>query len=743
MTQASAVPVFRYRAFISYSHQDKSWADWLHKALETYRLPSRLVGTQTAAGTIPRRLAPIFRDREELASATDLGSKVNEALEQSANLIVICSPRSASSRWVEQEVLSFKRMGRSEHIFCLIVDGEPHAAECPGREEEECLAPALRFRVDADGQLGTERTEPIAADAREGKDGRGKAKLKLIAGMLDIGFDSLRQRELQRRNRRLTAITALALFVTAVTTTLAIAAMFARHAAVVARVDAEVARNDAERRQKQAEDLVGFMLGDLYDKLHQVERLDIMESVNDKAMSYFASLPTKDVTDQALAQRAKALEKIGSVRQDQGHLPEAMAAYQAASILSARLAREAPTDMARQLQYARALAFIGTTHWFQGQLDAAQHSFDEARDVLLRAQPHAPHDLVLKFELEMLDNNLGHVLEAHGRLDEARAPYQSALELSRQLVAADPRRPEWAVELGGAHNNLGKLALLHGDLGTAIAEYSADDAIEAELAARDPKDISQRDAMLTVRAILGRTLALAGADELGMRHLQQAVDLAAGLVRDNPHNSSFQEDFAHYAQQLARLKRLNGDQAGARALIESSLSTLTALVGESPTDIGLQRELAEARTEQAAQALADGRLALARSQLLAALGTLDRLLEHQPHDRANLLATMAAQLLLARISTDPNTARQLRRAMVAEAQAQPSGQGDPRLVALQVEALLALGARADAQPLIQQLWSSGYRDAGLLAVLNRERIAYPVNAAFQKQLLAANGSGRH
>ena len=77
---------------------------WLHKAIETYRVPSRLVGTTTAAGVIPRRLAPIFRDRDELPSATDLGGKVDEALAASANLIVICSPAAATSRWVDAEV---------------------------------------------------------------------------------------------------------------------------------------------------------------------------------------------------------------------------------------------------------------------------------------------------------------------------------------------------------------------------------------------------------------------------------------------------------------------------------------------------------------------------------------------------------------------------------------------------------------------------------------------------------------
>ena len=66
------IPRFKYRAFISYSHQDQAWAQWLHKALETYRVPARLVGMETSAGVIPARLAPIFRDRDELPSATDL-----------------------------------------------------------------------------------------------------------------------------------------------------------------------------------------------------------------------------------------------------------------------------------------------------------------------------------------------------------------------------------------------------------------------------------------------------------------------------------------------------------------------------------------------------------------------------------------------------------------------------------------------------------------------------------------------
>ncbi|MEO8747443.1 MAG: toll/interleukin-1 receptor domain-containing protein [Rhodanobacter sp.] len=736
MTPSCGPATFRYRAFISYSHRDKAWADWLHKALETYRVPMRLVGQTTPAGVIPRRLAPIFRDRDELASATDLGRQVNAAIAECANLIVICSPRSATSPWVDTEVLAFKRLGRSERVFCLIVDGEPNASVQPGHEAEECFAPALRFQIGADGQPTTTRTEPIAADVRSGKDGKGNAKLKLIAGMLDVSFDALKQRELQRRNRRLAAITAMALAVMTVTSVLAISALIARHAATTAQAA-------AERRQKQAEGLVGFMLGDLSDKLTQVGRLDIMQAVDDKAMAYFASMPVRDVTDTALAQRAKAMEKIGYVRQVGGHLPEAMTSFLAARKITAALAMATPTNAARQLRYARILALIGQTYWNQGQLDAAQDSFTAAQGVLLRAWPYASHDRVFQFELEMIDNDLGHVLEAHGRLDAALVPYRSALELSRQLVAADPARKEWAVELGGAHNNLGKLALLHGDLVTAIAEYAADDAIESGLSARDPRDNDQRNAALVVHAILGRTLALTGADATAMRYLQQAVETAAALVQVDPHNDAFQDDLARYSVQLARLKRLNRNLIEARAMSAQSLATLLGLVRQDPTNAGLHADLAATLIEQAAESLAAGQAKAVRAQLPALLDELDASLKRQPHARPALLAKLDAQLLLANASTDPRTAAQLRKAVFDAAQSQPSGKGDPRLLALQVEALLALGNTGDAQPLTRQLWTSGYRDAELLVVLHGRRIAYPVNAAFQQRLLAISpGAGR-
>ncbi len=232
-------PEFRYRAFISYSHSDERWAGWLHRALETYRLPRHVAGRETVFGPVPERLAPVFRDREELATATNLGETLTRALTESAALVVICSPAAARSRWVNEEILTFKRLGREDRIFCLIVAGEPGASVRPGTTDEECFPNALIYRMGPDGELSGERSEPIAADVRPGKDSRNDARLKLVAGLVGVSLDELKQREAQRRQRRAMLLVAASLAGMAVTSTLATAAWLARNEAERQRVRAE------------------------------------------------------------------------------------------------------------------------------------------------------------------------------------------------------------------------------------------------------------------------------------------------------------------------------------------------------------------------------------------------------------------------------------------------------------------------------------------------------------------------
>ncbi len=191
-----AIPAFKYRAFLSYSHRDTKWAKWLHKALEGYRIEKDLVGRETPLGPVPNTLRPIFRDREDFSAGHSLTEQTLRALESSQSLIVLCSPDAARSKYVNEEIRHFKLLGHSNRVIAVIADGEP------GDEERECFPPAVRFKLGADGELTGEREEPIAADARPQGDGKELTLSKVVAGLLGVGLDEIVRRAERARRRR-------------------------------------------------------------------------------------------------------------------------------------------------------------------------------------------------------------------------------------------------------------------------------------------------------------------------------------------------------------------------------------------------------------------------------------------------------------------------------------------------------------------------------------------------------------
>ncbi len=193
---------YRFWAFISYSSRDVAVAKKLHRALENYSIPRDLRGRPGRDGAIPEKLFPIFRDRDELPLASDLGSTITDALKASRYLIVLCSPNSAKSRWVDEEVRTFKAMGREDRILALIVSGEPNGATIPGKEDLECFPPSLKTRIGLDGKPTGEPVEPIGGDLRKGGDGWTVAFLKAVAGITGLGFNAFARREHKRKRVR-------------------------------------------------------------------------------------------------------------------------------------------------------------------------------------------------------------------------------------------------------------------------------------------------------------------------------------------------------------------------------------------------------------------------------------------------------------------------------------------------------------------------------------------------------------
>jgi ankyrin repeat protein len=223
----------KYWAFISYSSKDAKTAKWLHQWIENFPVPKDFSGLELAPGEpLGKRLRPVFRDRDELPSSYELGPPIRHALEQSRYLIVLCSPNSAQSEWVEKEIQTFRELGKADRILAVILSGIQNAP--PEKADQECFPPSFR-----------EPFSPLAADLREKRDGKARGAIKLLAGILETDFDGLYKRHLRRR-RRLTITYASICFC------LIAICGFLLHQASVKSLEAAVARK-GEAQAKIAE----------------------------------------------------------------------------------------------------------------------------------------------------------------------------------------------------------------------------------------------------------------------------------------------------------------------------------------------------------------------------------------------------------------------------------------------------------------------------------------------------------
>ncbi len=208
------------------------------------------------------------------------------------------------------------------------------------------------------------------------------------------------------------------------------------------RTIAVEARDEADLRRGQAEDLIGFMLGDLREKLAPVGRLEILDDVGDKALEYFASVSENELTDDELLSRSKALYQIGEVRIAQGDLPAAEEPLRQSLALAEELSARDPTDGARLFGVGQAQFWVGYVHWFQGDSEAARQRYQEYLAVSERLVALDPDNLDWRQELGYAHTNLGAVYEAQGDLDRALQAIRQANDIKRRLVAAEPGNPD-------------------------------------------------------------------------------------------------------------------------------------------------------------------------------------------------------------------------------------------------------------------------------------------------------------
>lgn len=582
----------RYGVFLSYSHSDRTWARQVAEKLETWRVPGRLAGTEGAFGPIPARLGPVFRDRDELPASADLGPTISRALEESASMVVICSPAAARSRWVNEEVRTFKGLGRGDRIFALIVDGDPTAGDGP----EQCFPPALRFRATPDGKLTDEPAEPAAADARDSGDGARRALIRLTAGLLGVSYDALYRREQHRRRRRWLAIAVSAVVALAVAGTLAF--------------NARVAKETASRSQATSNALIDFLVGQRHPELASTDWSPGAVTLDDGTLVEPLS-PDTEITDETLDAQASALRAQGIEWQRQYKLESALQAFRLEHRRRIELVRRNRDEPGQIFELAQAAFYVGENYFLQQNIVRAEDWFDAYRQTTRVLAAQNPDRLDWLLEKAFGDFNVAGMQLHKGDPELAASMFADAAAALEELREKGYRPDEMEIYIAGTRSFQGSCAEALGDLPSAREYFSESARLFGEQASREsdseaiPTEHRQADQFVH----LARVMRASGDVDAAADTYRRAAEIQGRLVASSPEASDFRRSEYTATRGLAEILASRGEFEQAVSLFTGLLSEETMASLGPPGSAALRPVFANTMAAAARVRLASGETA--------------------------------------------------------------------------------------------------------------------------------------
>ena len=280
----------KYDAFVCYKHGaiDSAAALTLQRALENYRAPKGVADKRRPFGRI-------FVDEGELASCADFGQQICDALKNSEWLIVICSPDTPLSPWVQLEIDTFLKYHDRSRILAVLTGGTPETSFPP------------QLKGDANGAGEVFAAPALSSTPQEAeKQLQADALLRIAAPMLNTTFDALKQRQKIYQLQRIAAVTAVFLFVSVA---------FAAYAMNRAKVIAEQAARIEEEYERALINESRFLAEQAEKKLANNDPLGAMELALQALPSEAQDRPVLPEAEYALG-KALGIYRTPSVAED-------------------------------------------------------------------------------------------------------------------------------------------------------------------------------------------------------------------------------------------------------------------------------------------------------------------------------------------------------------------------------------------------------------------------------------------
>jgi TIR domain len=221
--EPSAHDGFVYDAFISYSRKNSDVADKIERDLQNFPL------TREIRKRLGRRRLNIFRDVNDL-TGNRLTSALEQNLEQSRTLVVLCSPAARGSTYVGLEINRFAQLRDASKIVPVLIAGVPNNER--DSDPAEWAFPDALADTLGEGPLAPDLRRAWEAKRRRARLAQGSPWIQLVAGIVDVRPDDLTERIARAERRRLQGIFGGLLALLVVVSTLAVFAWTQRNNAV-------------------------------------------------------------------------------------------------------------------------------------------------------------------------------------------------------------------------------------------------------------------------------------------------------------------------------------------------------------------------------------------------------------------------------------------------------------------------------------------------------------------------------
>lgn len=604
---------YAYTAFLSYSHSDTAWAKRVHRALERFRIDERLAERADQIGPDPRSLRPVFRDREEFSAGKSLTDQTREALEASAFLILLCSPSAARSEYVNQEVLYFKKLGRSDRIIPVILEGSP------GGGDATCFPPAMRYQVTRSGKISKKKEDIIAADVRPSGDGWPLTLAKIVARMIGVGTDEVFARAERERKHIARVRTMVASLIGVLALGAAIFA-YTSHSQrqTLAEIEALVSKYSiaspaqgatTTSTEQLTDAITAIVSGAARDSRYAKALKHLKDGDVGQAESLLREVAEETArrADNESRRAAEAYRRLGAIA-GLGDPKRAREAYAKAlqfdpndtdalywhgwlSLLAGNLS-VAEKELRRLLEVSkkqddsqgiyRAHLRLGEVIRERGDLDSALIHQTAAYKIANNRADAAPDDAERQRELSVSCEKLGDIFYAKGEIEEALVYFRKGLNITRQLAQKDKESLRWQRDLSVLLERIGDVLVTQGEIDLALDAFRESASIRSTLAEVAPENESWRRDHSVALERIGDALYFKNKPKEALASYTQSLAISEELAARDKENAGRQYDVSVSAMKVGDMLRALGRSDEALSYYKDSQEICERLVEREP-----------------------------------------------------------------------------------------------------------------------------------------------------------------